>query len=95
MSLVEKQSSDCWPPEQPLCPPYIPGSFPPLTKSKSAGKNTEYSRETLVALLRSTVGIQSVSVLDKDGGRPGNCEAAYEVKCTVRRPRPALSCWRG
>lgn len=27
-----------FPPEHPLCPPYIPGSFPPLTKSKSEGK---------------------------------------------------------
>lgn len=66
MIRVEKQSSDCCPPEHPVCPPYIPGSFPPLTKSNPAGKKTLYSKVTLFASVKSTTIRSSQYEIDDD-----------------------------
>ena len=52
MNLEEKQSNALLPPEQLTRPPYSPGSLPPLTKSKFAGKSTLYERDTDFALER-------------------------------------------
>ena len=61
MSRVEKQSSDCCPPEQPVWPPYNPGILPPLTKSNPVGKKMLYSSVTFLAVERSTESPRGVS----------------------------------